>query len=152
MNRENYRIMIDRNMEPRRSSDPDASQGNTGSASIYPSGECPSSDSSKRTAFLGWIESDVLSRGEAGGGINGGADDDLLWGRSRAIRYFIAANERGGCAAEGVTDVMVVVEPEALENGGGLTAGLLVDEVTVVDGFFMEERVGGGGRVIGVGR
>lgn len=68
------------------------------------------------------------------------------------MRYFIAANERGTCAAEGATDVMVVVDPEALENGGGLTAGLLVDEVRVVDGFFMEERVGGGGRVMGVGR
>ncbi len=145
--------MIDRNMEPRRSSDPDASQGNTGSASIYPSGECPSSDSSKRTAFLGWIESDVLSRGEAGAVAStvgrmtiyfgaGAAPFDILSPRTSAV----------DAPPRGVTDVMVVVEPEALENGGGLTAGLLVDEVTVVDGFFMEERVGGGGRVIGVGR
>lgn len=105
------------------------------------------------TAFLG-CKSDLLPRGEIGGDdISEGAEaPDRLCGKNRAIRNFIAANERGEWDDDGVIDVTVVVDPEALENGG-LTAGLLEDDVTVVaDGFLSDERVGGGGRVMGVVR
>jgi len=39
------------------------------------------------------------------------------------------------------------MDADALEKGV-LTAGLLEEEVRVVDGFFREERVGGGGKMI----
>jgi hypothetical protein len=45
----------------------------------------------------------------------------------------------------------VVDDPDACEKGG-LIAGLLEEEATVAEGFFIEERDGGGGRVIGVAR
>lgn len=66
------------------------------------------------------------------------------------MRNLIAAKEPGECA-EGVIEVTVVVDPDAVEKGG-LTAGLLDKDVTVVEGFLRDERVGGGGRVTGVGR
>jgi len=67
------------------------------------------------------------------------------------MRNLIAAKDPGECEADGVMEVTVVVEPEAAEKWG-LTAGLLEEDVTVVGGFFMEEREGGGGRMTGVAR
>lgn len=43
-------------------------------------------------------------------------------------------------------DVSVVDATEAVEKGG-LIAGLPEDEVTDAEGFFMEDRIGGGGRI-----
>jgi hypothetical protein len=45
-----------------------------------------------------------------------------------------------------VRDVSVVDVAEAVEKGG-LIAGLPDDEVADGEGFFMEDRVGGGGRM-----
>jgi len=102
------------------------------------------------TAFFGGGKSDVLVLGDdIGEDIrDDGADADLL-GRNLDMRNLIAANELGDCAEDGVTEVTVV--EDALENAG-LTAGLLDDDVTVVDGFLSDERDGGGGRTIGVVR
>lgn len=61
----------------------------------------------------------------------------------------MAAKGRGDCAEDGVTEVTVVDEPDTVENGG-LTAGLLDDDVMVVEGFLREDRVGGGGKTMGV--
>jgi len=77
-----------------------------------------------------------------------GAEDDLLCGRKRAMRNFMPAKDLGDILAEGVTEVNVVVDADALENGVQ-TTGLLEDEVSVVEGFFREERVGGGGKMMG---
>lgn len=98
------------------------------------------------------MESDELARGNVGGGwLNEGVEADRVCGNNRAMRNFIAAKEPCACDDEGAADVTVVDDPEAFENGG-LSAGLPDEEVTSVDGFFREERVGGGGRVMGVGR
>lgn len=61
------------------------------------------------------------------------------------------ANDFGELAAEGVIDVTVVVDADALEKGV-LTTGLPDEDVIVVGEFFIEEREGGGGRVIGEDR
>lgn len=47
-------------------------------------------------------------------------------------------------------DVSVVDVTEAVEKGG-VVAGLPVDEVADTEGFFMEDRDGGGGRIRGTG-
>jgi hypothetical protein len=77
-----------------------------------------------------------------------GKENDLLCGRKRAMRSLIPAKDLGGFLEEGVIEVTVVVDADALENGV-LTRGLLEDEVMVVDGFLREERVGGGGKMTG---
>lgn len=79
-----------------------------------------------------------------------GAEDDLLCGSKRAIRDLIPAKERGDWPEDTVTEVTVVDE-DVLENGV-LTAGLLEEDVMVVEGFFREDRDGGGGKVMGLGR
>ena len=77
-----------------------------------------------------------------------GAENDLLCGRKRAMRSLRLANDLGEFLDEGVTEVTVVVEADALENEL-LTTGLPEEEVIVVEGFLREERVGGGGNMTG---
>lgn len=116
--------------------------------------------------FRGWWGgySDALVLGESSGdeSIDEGAEEDLLLlcGKNLDMWNFIAANARG-CVEfpDGATEVTVVVEPDdALENGGGLTAGLLELDVNVsatpglTPPFFIDERTGGGGSAMGVGR
>ena|SRR5258708_5597213 len=103
------------------------------------------------TAFFGGI-SDMLFRGEGSGKFTRdvGAENDLLCGRKRAMRSLIPAKGLDELD-EGAAEVTVVVEADALENGV-LTMGLPEEEVIVVDGFLSEERVGGGGKLIGEDR
>lgn len=90
----------------------------------------------------------MLFRGEARGEpmTDVGAECGLLCGRKRAMRSLIPAKDLGECLDEGVIEVTVVVDADALENGVP-TKGLLEDEVMVVEGFLREERVGGGGKM-----
>jgi len=103
------------------------------------------------TAFFGGT-SDMLFRGEGRGEFRRdvGAENDLLCGRKRAMRSLIPAKGLGELD-EGAAEVTVVVEADALENGVQ-TMGLPEEEVIVVDGFLSEERVGGGGKLIGEDR
>ena len=64
------------------------------------------------------------------------------------MRSLRLANDLGEFFDEGVTEVIVVVDADALENGL-LATGPLEEEVIVVEGFLREERVGGGGNMMG---
>jgi hypothetical protein len=93
------------------------------------------------TAFFVWSEE--LRGDESGDEINDdGREAERELGRKRAMRDLNLANERGEWEEEGVRDARVDVA-EALEKGG-LIAGLPDDEVADI---FMEDRVGGGGRM-----
>ena len=90
-----------------------------------------------------------LIRGdESGDEINDeGREAERVLGKKRAMRDFKPANERGECEEDGVKDDASVVDVAEAVEKGGLKAGLPDDEVADGEGFFMEDCVGGGGRM-----
>ena len=89
-----------------------------------------------------------LREDESGDEINDdGREAERVLGRKRDMRNLKPANERGEREEEGVReDASVVDVAEAVEKGG-LIAGLPDDDVADGEGFFMEDCVGGGGRI-----
>jgi hypothetical protein len=63
------------------------------------------------------------------------------------MRDLKPANERGEWEEEGVRDDASVVDVAEAVEKGGLIAGLPEDEVADGESFFMEDCVGGGGRM-----
>jgi hypothetical protein len=100
------------------------------------------------TAFFVWEDLKELRGDERGDEINDdGREAERVLGRKRAMRDLMPANEREDREEEGVRDEASVVDVAEAVEKGGLIAGLPDDEVADGESFFMEDCVGGGGRM-----